>query len=178
MKFFVLALIAATILSGFMAQAATDSTKNITVSLGFSQFPTEYTCSGLNTSPQIQVSGLNAGSNVASLAMILEDPDAPNGTFTHWVIWNIPPVNVIPGSIPNTMNVTTPIKAVQGKNGIGKIGYIGPCPPPGKPHRYYLTVYGLDMMLDLMPGSNRSALESSMNGHIVVQGAAMATYGR
>lgn len=178
MKFLMLAAIAAIILAGILAQGESNSAKNITVSFGFSQFPKEYTCSGLNTSPQIQISGLNAVSNVTAMAMILEDPDVPNGTFIHWVIWNMPPANVIPGNIPNTMNVTTPIKAVQGKNGAGKIGYIGPCPPPGKPHRYFLHVYGLDRMLDLMPGSNRSALESSMNGHIVAQGVAIATYGR
>lgn len=172
-----LAAIGAVILAGSLAEGASDGTKNITVSLGFSQFPKEYTCSGLNTSPQIQISGLNAASNVTAIAMILEDVDVP-GIFTHWVIWNIPPANVIPGNIPNTMNVTGPIKAVQGKNGAGKIGYLGPCPPPGKPHRYFLRVYGLDRMLDLMPGSNRSVLESSMNGHIVAQGSVMATYGR
>jgi Raf kinase inhibitor-like YbhB/YbcL family protein len=179
MKFFMLAAIAAIILAGFLATAEESSSmKNLTVNLGFSQFPKEYTCDGMNVSPRIEISGLSGISNVTSAAMIMEDPDAPNGTFTHWVIWNLPPVSVIPGNIPNVMNVTTPIKAVQGANGIGKVGYIGPCPPPGKPHRYFLRVYGLDRMLDLMPGSNRSVLENAMKGHIVLQGDGMATYGR
>jgi Raf kinase inhibitor-like YbhB/YbcL family protein len=179
MKLFLLiAAIAAIILAGFLAGGSSSSMENLTVNWGFSQFPAEYTCDSTNVSPRIEISGLNAMPNVTSAAMIMEDPDAPNGTFTHWVIWNLPTVNVIPGNIPNVANVTTPIKATQGANGIGKIGYIGPCPPPGKPHRYFLRVYGLDRELDLMPGSNRSALENAMMGHIVLQGEAMATYGR
>ncbi len=178
MKVYIIAAIAAIILLGTLAGGSPDSAKNITASFGFSQFPKEYTCDGMNTSPRIEISGLNATSNISSLAMIMEDPDAPTGTFTHWVIWNLPPVDVIPGNIPNVANVTMPIDATQGANGIGKIGYIGPCPPPGKPHRYFLRVYGLDRMLDLKPGSNRSILESAMDGHIVMQGEAMATYGR
>jgi Raf kinase inhibitor-like YbhB/YbcL family protein len=178
MKFFMIAAIAVIILSGVLAEESSNGTKNLIVNLGFDQFPKEYTCDGMNVSPRIEISGLSAMSNVTSAAMIMEDPDAPNGTFTHWVIWNLPIVNVIPGNIPNVANVTTPIKATQGANGIGKVGYIGPCPPPGKPHRYFLRVYGLDRELDLMPGSNRSALENAMKGHIVLQGEAMATYGR
>jgi Raf kinase inhibitor-like YbhB/YbcL family protein len=178
MKFRMKAAIVAIILSGFLAAGSSSSSKNLTVNLGFNQFPKEYTCDGMNVSPRIEISGLNAVSNVASAAMILEDPDAPKGTFIHWVIWNIMPTDVIPGNISGVTNVTTPIKAVQGTNGAGKIGYIGPCPPPGKPHRYFLSVYGLDAMLDLKPGSNKSALENAMNGHIITQGEAMATYGR
>ncbi len=179
MKYFMIAAILAIVaFSGFFAEGAPDDMNNITVDFGFNQFPREYTCDGINVSPQIGISGLAAVSNVTSAAMIMEDPDAPNGTFTHWVIWNLPPVNVIPGNIPNVANVTTPIDAVQGANGIGVIGYIGPCPPPGKPHRYFLKVYGLDSMLNLTPGSNRSELEKAMGGHIVLQGEAMATFGR
>jgi Raf kinase inhibitor-like YbhB/YbcL family protein len=178
MKLFMIAAIAAIILAGFLAEGSSSSTNNLTVKFEFSQFPMAYTCDGLNVSPQIDIPNLNPVSNVTSAAMIMEDPDAPNGTFTHWVIWNLPPVSIIPGNIPNVMNVTAPIEAVQGANGAGTIGYIGPCPPPGKPHRYFLKAYGLDRMLDLMPGSNRTALEDAMNGHIVMQGEAMATYGR
>lgn len=177
MKFVVLAAVAVIILAGFLAEGSSDNMKNLTVNLGFSQFPREYTCD-MNVSPRIEISGLSGVPNVTSVAMIMEDPDAPNGTFTHWVIWNLPPVSVIPGDIPGVMNVTTPINATQGANGIRTIGYFGPCPPPGRPHRYFLKVYGLDRMLDLMPGSNRSGLENAMNGHIVLQGEGMATYGR
>jgi Raf kinase inhibitor-like YbhB/YbcL family protein len=178
MKFFMLAAIGALLMAGFVANGSSDSAKNLEVNLGFKQFPKEYTCDGINVSPSIEISGLSTMSNVTSVAMILEDPDAPKGTFTHWVIWNLPPVDVISGSIPNVINVTAPINATQGINGAGKIGYIGPCPPPGKPHRYFLKVYGLDKMLDLKGGANRSDLENAMNGNIVIQTEAMATYGR
>jgi Raf kinase inhibitor-like YbhB/YbcL family protein len=178
MKFIMIACIAAIILSVFLVDGSSQSMQNLTVNLGFSQFPTEYTCSGLNVSPPIEISGLDNASNVTSAAMILEDRSAPKGTFVHWVIWNLPPVNAIPAGIPTVMNVTTPIRAVQGANGAGKIGYFGPCPPPGKPHSYFLDVYGLDKMLTLEPGSNKSELENAMDGHIVLQGEAMATCGR
>ncbi len=178
MKSLLFAAIAAIILAGSLAGGIAEDMNTLGVSLGFDQFPKEYTCDGRNVSPQIEISGLNATSNLTALAMILEDPDAPIGTFTHWVIWNIPPANVIPSDIPKVMNVTEPVKAVQGANGAGTIGYIGPCPPAGKPHRYFLQVYGLDKMLDLEPGSNVSDLRDAMNGSIVLQGEAMATYGR
>jgi Raf kinase inhibitor-like YbhB/YbcL family protein len=178
MKLFILAAVSVIILAGFLAEGASDSLKNLTVSYGFDKFPIMYTCDGTNLSPQIEISGLGDASKVISIAMILDDPDAPIGTFTHWVIWNLMPANTIPGNIPNLMNVTTPIMAMQGANSAGKIGYIGPCPPPGKPHRYFLKVYGLDTTLDLKPGSNKSILENAMNEHIVLQGEAMATYGR
>jgi Raf kinase inhibitor-like YbhB/YbcL family protein len=178
MKLFMIVAIAAVAVAGFSAEGLSDSAKNLTVNLGFSQFPKEYTCDGMNVSPQIEISGLDTTPGVKSAAMILEDPDAPNGTFTHWVIWNLPPVEVIPGNIPNVMNVTEPINATQGTNGARVIGYIGPCPPPGASHRYFLRAYGLDSMLNITPGSNRSELEKAMNGHVVIQGEAMATYGR
>ncbi len=122
MKIYIITAIAVIVLAAFLSEGSASSTKNLTVSFGFSQFPKEYTCDGMNVSPRIEISGLSAAPNISSMAMIMEDPDAPNGTFTHWVIWNLPPVNTIPGNIPNAMNVTAPIKAVQGKNGAGKIG--------------------------------------------------------
>jgi Raf kinase inhibitor-like YbhB/YbcL family protein len=177
MKLFVIAGIAVIILSGILVDGSSKSMENLTVNLGFSQFPAEYTCNGLNISPPIEISGLTDVSNVTSAAMILEDRDAPKGTFIHWIIWNLPPVNAIPANIPTVMNVTTPIRAVQGSNGAGKIGYMGPCPPRGKPHRYFLDVYGLDKALNLKPSANKSDLENVMSGHIILQGEAMATYG-
>ena len=176
MKFLMGTAFATLILTLIIAQGASEATsmKNLEVKLGFSQFPAEYTCDGRDVSPKIELSGLNA----TSIAMILEDPDASSGTFTHWVIWNVKPIEVIPAGIPNTANVTRPIEAVQGNNTAREIGYMGPCPPPGKPHRYFLRVYGLDSMLNMKPGSNRTDLEKAMRGHIVQQGEAMATYGR
>jgi Raf kinase inhibitor-like YbhB/YbcL family protein len=162
------------ILLTVLAQGRSEDMKNLEVSLGSSQFPAEYTCDGRDVSPKIEISGINA----ESMAMILEDPDAPSGTFTHWVIWNIKPTTVIPDNIPKTAVVKKPIEAVQGMNTEREIGYFGPCPPSGRPHRYILRVYGLDRMFDLRPGSNRTDLEKAMKGHIIQQGVAVATYGR
>lgn len=168
-----LALIAI-VSSVLICQGEVETMKNLEVKLGFSQVPVDYTCDGRDASPEIEIHGLNA----TSVAIIVDDPDAPIGTFTHWVIWNIEPTDFVPADIPNDPTLVKPIKAVQGSNTAGKIGYMGPCPPKGKPHRYYFKVYGLDKMLNLKPGATKSDLENAMKGHILQQGEAMATYGR
>jgi len=104
--------------------------------------------------------------------------DAPSGTFYHWLIWNIPPVDVIDGGLAKNATIDEPFSAVQGKNSFGEIGYDGPCPPAGKAHRYIFRAYGLDEMLDLAPGSPAEDLKSAIQGHILQEGEAMATYGR
>lgn len=154
-------------------QAGETDMKNLEVNLGFTQVPDEYTCEGRDISPEIRIQGLNA----TSIAVILDDPDAVGG-FTHWTIWNIPPMAVIPGAIPRNATVKKPISALQGMTSAGEVGYTGPCPPPGKPHRYFFRVFGLDRMLDLGPGASRQDLEKAMQGHVLQQGEAMATYGR
>jgi Raf kinase inhibitor-like YbhB/YbcL family protein len=148
--------------------------KKLEVKLDFSQVPVDSTCQGKDISPKITLEGLNA----SALAIIVDDTDAPSGAFTHWIIWNIPPLEEMPEGIPRVPALTSPIKASQGMNGFGKVGYMGPCPPPGRPHRYHFRVYGLDTILDLQPGASRPALERAMQGHIVQQGEAIATYGR
>jgi Raf kinase inhibitor-like YbhB/YbcL family protein len=144
------------------------------VKLDFTQVPVESTCQGKDISPKITLEGLNA----SALAIIVDDTDAPSGSFVHWIIWNIPPVEEVPQGIPRDPALTSPFGASQGLNGFGKVGYMGPCPPPGRPHRYHFRVYGLDAALDLQPGAGRAALERAMKGHIVQQGEAIATYGR
>jgi len=146
------------------------------VKLNFSEFPKKYTLEGENVSPRMEISGI--GDNVKSLVIILEDPDAPGGTFTHWLIWNIEPVEVIPENIPKKAKISEPIEAVQGKNDFGRIGYDGPHPPPGEVHRYFFKVYALDTVLDLSPGAGREELEDAMKGHVIGYGEAVATYGR
>jgi Raf kinase inhibitor-like YbhB/YbcL family protein len=173
-KFIAALGLVAAILSILICEGEVDSMKNLEVKLGFNQFPANNTCEGINLSPQIEISGLNA----TSVAIIVDDIDAPSGIFTHWIIWNIEPIDFVPAGIPNNTEVMTPIKAVQGPNSFGKIGYMGPCPPRGKPHRYYFRIYGLDKMLDLNPGATRQKLESAMKGHILQQGEAMSTYQR
>jgi Raf kinase inhibitor-like YbhB/YbcL family protein len=160
--------------SMFVSQGGVEEMKNLEVKLGFSQVPADYTCDGKDTSPKIEINGLNA----TSVALILDDPDAPSGTFTHWIIWNMEPTDNVPADIPNNPTLIKPIKAVQGSNSAGRIGYLGPCPPKGKPHRYYFRVYGLDRMLDLNPGATRKELENAMKGRIMQQGETMATYQR
>jgi len=147
--------------------------KNLEVKLGFTRIPDENTCVGSDTSPEIGIQGINA----TSMAVIVDDPDAIS-TFTHWIIWNIPPVVVIPGAIPKNATVKKPFSALQGTTSFGEVGYGGPCPPPGKPHRYFFRVFGLDRMLDLPPGSSRQDLEKAMVGHVLQKGEARATYGR
>jgi Raf kinase inhibitor-like YbhB/YbcL family protein len=148
--------------------------KELKVSLGFSEIPDDFTCEGKNISPGIEIQGLDA----AFIAVIFEDPDSPSGTFAHWIIWNIESVSFIPEDIPRNATVESPIMGVQGTNSYGKIGYLGPCPPPGTPHRYVFRVYGLNQKLDIRPGASRKELEAAMKGHIVQQGEAVARYGR
>ncbi|MFP3946863.1 MAG: YbhB/YbcL family Raf kinase inhibitor-like protein [Archaeoglobaceae archaeon] len=148
--------------------------KKIDVELDFDEFPVKYTCDGVDISPRVKLSGIE---DVMSLAMIVDDPDAPIRTFTHWVIWNVSPTQEIPENVPQGDEISQPIKALQGKNNMGKNGYNGPC-PPGETHRYYFKVYGLDTELDLPPGSDRGKLEDAMEDHVIKYGEAMAAYER
>jgi len=174
MKLIIAAVLAVVFLFISAIHAEEKDMQKLDVNLGFEQIPDENTCEGKNISPMMEVRGLNA----TSMAVTVVDPDAPSGVFTHWVIWNVPPMEIIPEGIPGSATVTKPISAVQGKNSFGKIGYLGPCPPPGNPHRYLFSVYGLDKMLDLQPGASRQDLEKAMDGHILQKGEAIATYGR
>jgi Raf kinase inhibitor-like YbhB/YbcL family protein len=173
-KFLTALTLVAAVLSVPLCEGEVKNMKNLEVKLGFSQIPVDNTCEGKNISPKIEIHGLNA----TSIAIIVDDIDAPSGTFTHWIIWNIEPAEFVPTDIPNKPELVKPIKAVQGSNGFGKIGYLGPCPPRGAPHHYYFRIYGMDKMLDLNPGATRKELENAMKGHILQQGEAMATYQR
>ncbi len=148
----------------------------IEVQLEFSQFPKDYTCDGKDKSPKLVLKNLPP--ETKTLAIIVDDPDAPIGIFTHWVIWNITPTDEIPENLPKEKEFSSPIAARQGVNDFRRIGYNGPCPPRGKPHRYYFKVYALDTSLDLKPGASKKDLEKAMEGHILDQGEAMATYQR
>lgn len=126
--------------------------------------PSRYTCEGEEVNPPLQIDKIPAGTK--TLAIIMEDPDAPNGTFDHWVVWNIPPTSLIGGdSVPGEC----------GKNGSGKTGYYGPCPPSGE-HRYYFYVYALDEELKLESGADKAALQQAMEGHILAEGVLMGRY--
>ena len=137
--------------------------------------PAKYTCSGANVSPALQWSDAPAGTR--SLALIVDDPDAPGGTWTHWVIWDVPTqAGGLAEGVP--LEESLPGGARQGKNDFGKVGYGGPCPPPGKAHRYFFRLYALDKVLELMAGSERPDLEDAMKRHILAQAEWMGTFKR
>lgn len=152
--------------------------EELKVKISVKILPSDYTCDGQDISPEIDVGGVNT--NISrSLAIIVNDPDAPGGRgFVHWIAWNMELVRMIPEKIPKTPAVTFPLKAVQGKNSFGKIGYNGPCPPRGQTHRFFFKVYGLDTELSLGAGATKDQLIKAMEGHVVQYGETYVTYGR
>ena len=130
--------------------------------------PSKFTCDGLDTSPPLQITSIP--SNAKTLVLIADDPDAPGGLFTHWLVWNIPlqTSSIAEGSAP---------KGVHGTNDFGKSGYRGPCPPPGT-HRYSFKIFALDRELDLRAGAKRSQLDAAMKGHVIAQGELLGRYAR
>jgi Raf kinase inhibitor-like YbhB/YbcL family protein len=132
--------------------------------------PQPLTCDGTDTPPELHWSGVPSG--VIELALTCEDPDAPGGTFVHWVAWRIDPSS---GRLASDDSA----RLGQGRNGFGDDGYRGPCPPPGHgPHRYQFTLYALDQSLDLAPGSSIDELRSAIEGHIRATATLMGTYER
>ncbi|MDP2841730.1 MAG: YbhB/YbcL family Raf kinase inhibitor-like protein [Candidatus Methanoperedens sp.] len=152
--------------------------QNISVSAEFKDgetIPAEYTCTGKNVSPALSWSGVPAGAK--SIALLMDDPDAPAGTFVHWVFYNIPAgTQKLPKGLPK--NETLSDGSCQGNTNYGRPGYSGPCPPSGKPHRYYFRLYALDTKLDLHAGATKAEVEKAMKGHILAQGELMGKFGR
>lgn len=135
----------------------------------------KYTCDGANRSPALNWSDLPVGTG--SLALISEDPDAPSGTFIHWVLYNLPPtVSTLPEGLPKTETLQN--GAIQGLNSFGKTGYDGPCPPPGTPHRYYFRVYALDIAPTLPVGLKASELLKAIQGHVLGKAEWVGKFGR
>jgi Raf kinase inhibitor-like YbhB/YbcL family protein len=130
--------------------------------------PSRFTCDGADTSPPLQIADIPSGAK--SLALIVDDPDAPSGLFTHWMIWNISPQT-------STVGEGRAPQGVQGTNDFGKSGYGGPCPPPGE-HRYHFKIFALDRELDLSSGAKRAQLDAALKGHVVAQGELMGRYSR
>lgn len=127
--------------------------------------PSKYTCEGLDISPAIVVGEVPKGTK--SLAIIVDDPDAPNGIVTHWISWNIS---------PDTHQIAEGAKpGVQGKNEKGQLGYMGPCPSSGE-HHYYFKVYALNKMLDLKSGASKNDLLNAINGFILGEGELVGLY--
>jgi Raf kinase inhibitor-like YbhB/YbcL family protein len=139
--------------------------------------PTKHTCDGPDVSPALAWSGAPAGTK--SFALIMDDPDAPAGTWVHWVLWNLPASFAsLPENVPRTETLTSLGGALQGMNSWPKIGFYGPCPPPGKPHRYFFKLYALDATLSLKSGATKADVEKATQGHMLAQAHLMGTYGR
>lgn len=137
--------------------------------------PKQYTGDGADRSPPLRWSEPPGGTK--SLALICDDPDAPRGTWVHWVLYNLPAqARELEEGVPAKETLSNGAK--QGKNDFGKIGYGGPAPPKGKPHRYYFKLYALDTAVDLPPGATKAQLVDAMKGHILAEGQLMGNYGR
>jgi Raf kinase inhibitor-like YbhB/YbcL family protein len=136
--------------------------------------PRQYTCAGVNISPPLEWSGVPK--TARTIAIIVDDPDAPAGTWVHWVLYNVPADNI--GFVENVpASETLKSGGFQGKNDFEKIGYGGPCPPSGT-HRYFFKLYAIDAELPLKAGATKAELEQAMQGHIVTQGKLMGTFSR
>jgi Raf kinase inhibitor-like YbhB/YbcL family protein len=132
-----------------------------------SLIPKKYTCDDQDINPSLTIEG--TPKEAKSLALVLDDPDAPSGTFDHWVVWNIPPstTKIDENSVPGT----------EGLNSARQRGFLGPCPPSGT-HRYFFKIYALDVELSLGDRSTKKDLEKVMAGHIVAKGELIGLYHR
>lgn len=137
--------------------------------------PQQYTCDGADLSPPLSWAAPPEGTQ--SLVLIADDPDAPRKTWVHWVLYDLAPdLRELPEDLPQ--QETLPEIGTQGKNDFGKIGYGGPCPPKGKPHRYFFRLYAIDTKLNLSPGSTKSQVLEAIAGHVLAEAELMGEYGR
>jgi Raf kinase inhibitor-like YbhB/YbcL family protein len=137
--------------------------------------PMSHTCDDKDRSPALAWSKAPAATK--SYVLIADDPDAPAGTWVHWVLYDIPPERT---SLEEALatDPKVPGVGVQGKNDFGKVGYGGPCPPGGQTHRYFFKLYALDTKLDLPPGATKAEVEQKMSGHVIGQGELIGKYAR
>lgn len=137
--------------------------------------PSKHTCDGEDISPALSWS--DVPESTKSFALICDDPDAPAGTWVHWVLYGVPSDTT---SLPEGVPADQAVEGVglQGRNDFKRIGYGGPCPPPGKPHRYFFKLYALDSRLELKPGATKKDLESALKGHVLAQGQLVGRYKR
>jgi len=137
--------------------------------------PTDFSCTAGDHSPALSWSGAPAGTK--SFALIVEDPDAPMGTFVHWVVFNIPgAASGMPSDAPKTPEL--PGGAGQGRNGMGAVGYKGPCPPPGKTHHYHFELFALDTTLDMPSAAEAASLRAAMQNHVKGSAELVGTFKR
>jgi Raf kinase inhibitor-like YbhB/YbcL family protein len=163
---------------GAIAEGGANSMSFAISSSSFSpsgEIPKKFTCDDADVSPELSWTGAPAG--VQSFALIADDPDAPVGTWTHWVLFNLPAQTTELSEGVSKLD-ELPGGGRQGRNDFHKIGYGGPCPPPGKPHRYFFKLYALDQMLSLKPGAGKKDLEEAMQEHILGKAELMGKYQR
>jgi len=141
------------------------------------RIPRKYTCDGEDVSPPLSWTAPPA--KTAELALICDDPDAPRGTFTHWVLYGLPASTAsLQENVAKTETLPKVGGAKQGKNSAGRIGYMGPCPPSGPAHHYQFMLYALDAKLDLKPGLTAKDLRKAMEGHVLGEAELVGLYGR
>jgi Raf kinase inhibitor-like YbhB/YbcL family protein len=140
--------------------------------------PQKYTCEGSDISPPLAwIPQGGTPTNIKSFALIMDDPDAPVGTWVHWVLYDLPATAIeLPENTPKLQQL--PNGAKQGLNTWPRLGYGGACPPPGKPHRYFFKLYALDTMLNLKSGATKKDVEAAIKGHVLAEGQLMGTYQR
>lgn len=131
--------------------------------------PVKYTCDGENLSPPLSWSGVPE--DAQSLVLIVDDPDAPAGTFVHWVLFDLSPDE-------SSLSEGSTGVGTQGENSSRQLGYTGPCPPQGPTHRYFFKLYALDQPTKLEPGATKADVERAMQGHVLAQGELVGRYGR
>jgi Raf kinase inhibitor-like YbhB/YbcL family protein len=137
--------------------------------------PKKFTCDGPDVSPTL--SWTDPPAKTKNFALIADDPDAPGGTWVHWVLYELPSdTRKLPEGVTKTPRL--PNGALQGRNDFGKAGYNGPCPPRGSAHRYFFKLYALDSQTGLKPGASKAELERAMNGHILGQAQIIGIYQR
>ncbi len=139
--------------------------------------PRAHTCDGADLSPPLM--WREAPTNAKSFAMIVEDPDAPAGTWVHWLLYGLPAtVTNLQSGLPADPALTRPFVAKQGTNDFQRVGYGGPCPPLGPSHRYYFKLFALDTELTLPPGATKAVLLEAMKGHVLDEAEMVGMYGR
>ena len=137
--------------------------------------PKKFTCDGPDVSPKL--TWMEPPASTKSFALIMDDPDAPVGTWVHWVLYDLPAeTRELAEGVAKQEQLSN--GARQGRNDFGRIGYGGPCPPPGKPHRYFFKLYALDAKLSLKAGATKAEVERAMKGHILSQAELTGRYGR
>lgn len=146
---------------------------------GGGTIPVRHTCEGEDASPALAWSGAPEGTR--SFVLIMDDPDAPPGTWVHWVLFDLPAETTsLAEGVPKDQTLEDGARhgACWGVDSFSRVGYHGPCPPPGKPHRYYFRLYALDTLLELKAGSSKAEVLRAAEGHVLAEAELMGTFGR